>query len=209
MRLIRNAFAVIAQHKKAVIALNAASDGALVIGMFVTAIFPELQENAMQRVDAQLDQSGLGQAIVAAYYGNVNPPLAAGLTFLVNLVLGSFLTTTAPSLVVPFFGIAFSLYRAVEWGVLFAPIGPDAASLIPHYLTVLIEGQAYVIAAFATWVHGRLFLQPRRFGLASRGAGYRAGLLATARLYPLIIIVLLVGAIYEAVEVIYVMPLFE
>jgi hypothetical protein len=49
---------------------------------------------------------------------------------------------------------------------------------------------------------------PGCYGPASRRAGYKAGVSSTARLYVLVTLALLVGAIYEAIEVIYLMPRF-
>jgi hypothetical protein len=142
-------------------------------------------------------------------YASGNVVLAAALTFLVNLLVAAVLTTTVPSLVVPFAGAAVTLYRAAQWGVLFAPIGPDALAVVPHLLTLVVEGQAYVVATFAAWVHARKFLLHRRSGFATRWAGYRAGLRDTLRLYPLVVLLLAVGAIYEAVELIVVVPLLS
>lgn len=87
--------------------------------------------------------------------------LAAGLTFLVNLLIGAFVTLTLPSLLIPFLGILMAFYRAVEWGFLFAPVDGSVGSILsPNGLTLVIEGQAYVLAAFAIYVHGKMFLQP-------------------------------------------------
>ncbi|WP_284232440.1 hypothetical protein [Arenivirga flava] len=71
-------------------------------------------------------------------------------------------------------------------------------------MTLLIEGAAYVLVAFAAWVQGRMFLQPRRYGLTSRRAGYVGGVKSTLKLYLPIIALLVIGAIYEAVSVIFV-----
>jgi hypothetical protein len=48
----------------------------------------------------------------------------------------------------------------------------------------------------------------RSFGLLTRREGYRSGLKDTLRLCPLVIALLVVAAIYEAVEIIYIVPLF-
>ncbi len=208
MKLVRNALAVINEHKRAFIAINVVFYGLFVITMGVAAVFPHLQESMHQKAIEEVDGAGIAGVVDSAYVdGNV--PAAAALTFLVNLLIGVFLTITAPSFVIPFFGIAFAIYRVVQWGMLFSPVGFEVGVLIPHMLTLIVEGQAYVVAALAVWVHGRMFLQPRRSGLPSRWAGYKAGVVATVRLYPLIIVLLVIGAIYEAIEVIYFIPLLD
>lgn len=207
MHPIRDAFAVIKPHGRAFLVLNVTFYGVFVAAMVFAALFPEYQESAIEGVNRELSQPGLGTA-VSAGYDSGNVLWAAGITILVNLFVGALLTTTVPSFIIPFFGLAFTVYRAVQWGILFSPIGPQAGAFIPHVVTLIIEGQAFVIAALGVWVHGRMFLWPGHFGLPSRWAGYKAGLKATARLYPLILLILVVAAIYEAIEIIYLVPHF-
>ena len=205
MKIFRDSIGIIQQHKRAFLMLNIAFFGLLVVVMVATVMYPGLNESSRVRNDPQLDIFPMKQAVDA--YANGNVLAAASLTFLINLVVGSLLCITVPSFVIPFFGVLFTTYRFLEWGFLFAPLGRDSVAFIPHYVTLLVEGEAYVLAALATWVHARMFLQPQRYGLPSRWAGYKEGLLTTVRLYPLIALVLLVVAIYEAIEVIYLLPL--
>ncbi|GAB7045865.1 hypothetical protein [Catenuloplanes indicus] len=93
--------------------------------------------------------------------------------------------------------------RGFSWGVLFTPVGQPDSSYLFHYGTLFIEGAAYVLVGFAAWVHARRFLQPRRFGLPHRRAGYVNGLAATAKLYVWVIVLLVIGALYEAYTVIH------
>lgn len=133
--------------------LNAVFYGLIVVSMSVTALVPELQEDAIASVDRDLSQEGLAAALVGAdEQGNVLT--SAGLTLLINVLLGVVITMVAPSLLVPFLGLAMGVYRTITWGFLFSPIAPEAqVAFIPHSLTVLIEGQAYIVVMLAIWVH--------------------------------------------------------
>ncbi|GEM_PF-2880586 len=51
--------------------------------------------------------------LVEAYMSG-NFPLAAILTFLINLTLGSFVYITLPSLTIPFGGVIIGLVRAIS-----------------------------------------------------------------------------------------------
>ncbi|MGY2399415.1 hypothetical protein [Pseudomonas sp. SDO5271_S396] len=204
MPFLRSAFALIHQHRRAFIALNLAFYGLFALLMLVTAFTPELQGVFKPNIDKAFAEPGLFKMAGDAY-ASKNVPLAIAITFLVNLGVAVGMTTL-PSLVLPFAGIAVTLHRGFLWGVMFSPVGADRATLIPHSLTLLIEGQAYVLAAFAVYVQGRMWLWPARYGLVSRWSGYRAGLHATGRLYVLVMLALLIGAVYEALEVIYLMP---
>lgn len=208
MNLIRNAFAVIKEHRRTFLIFNVVFYGLFVLAMIVSAIIPSLQASAVAGVQGDLDQPGLGSAVSAGYESG-NILWAAGITLFVNFFIGALLTTTIPSLITPFFGVAFTIYRVVQWGILFAPLDGNLGVFLPHLLTLIIEGQAYLIAAFAVWIHGRKVLQPGRFGLPTRLAGYKSGFIDTLRLYPLVIILLIVGAVYEAIEIIHIVPLFS
>jgi hypothetical protein len=71
---------------------------------------------------------------------------------------------------------------AVLWGLILAPTtGELVLVMIPHSVTLLLEGQAYVLAIFAAYVHGLPFLRPRTVGLSSHREGYAAGPMTVAR----------------------------
>jgi len=115
---------------------------------------------------------------------------------------------TLPSLVLPFSGLLTGGFRAVLWGLLFSPSSPEmSVAMIPHSLTLILEGQAYILAMLAAYVQGKAFLWPATVDAAGYGGGYWAGVKRSLRLYLLVAIVLAVSAVYEVVEVIYIIPL--
>jgi hypothetical protein len=146
--------------------------------------------------------SGPLSAVGSAYI-NAEVLSAIGLTFLVNLVLASFLQITLPSAIVPFSGFVIGIVRAVTWGLLLSPAHPDLRLvMIPHSLVLILEGQAYILALLAAYVHGRAWLWPKAVSLEKHGRGYVEGLKRTGKLYLLVILTLAVAAIYEVVEVV-------
>jgi len=95
------------------------------------------------------------------------------------------------------------LYRAILWGLIFSPGHPDIQRImIPHSITLVLEGQAYILAMFGAFLQGTAFLFPKTVGLEHRGQGYREGLKRTGKIYILIVLTLLVAAIYEVIEVV-------
>lgn len=126
------------------------------------------------------------------------------MTFAINLILGSIVYITLPSLVVPFAGIPVGFLRAVGLGLILAPTSPELAqAMIPHSLTLVLEGQGYILAMFAAYLHWKGVLWPRRIGETRRSRAYMAGLRNTARIYVLVVLVLAISAVYEAFEVIH------
>jgi hypothetical protein len=184
------------------VAINVAYYGLVAASMmYVAVIDPSLQEQLMAGVQAALTEGGL-KTVGDVYLGG-NVLAAAAVTFVVNFFAGSLLYITLPSLVVPFVGLPLGAYRALLWGLLLAPTTTELALvMIPHSLTLVLEGQAYVLAMFAAYLQGTAFLRPRTMGLGSHREGYVAGLRMTARVYVLVWIVLAAAALYEAVEVI-------
>lgn len=200
---VARAWALVREHRRALAALNLAYFGAVLAGMVVAALFPNIQTELLRSSRESVTSGPL--AIAGDAYQSGNVPLAIGVTFGVNLLVGSLAFVTLPSMVVPFLGIGCGAYRAVLWGLLFSPGHPDmGAAMIPHFLTLVVEGEAYVLAMLAVWLHGRAFLFPASVGVEGRRRGYLAGLRQTATIYVLVALVLLGAAIYEAIEVIYI-----
>jgi hypothetical protein len=81
--------------------------------------------------------------------------------------------------------------------------------MIPHSLTLIIEGQAYILTMLAAYIQGRAFLWPNRIGLERRGQGYLEGLKRTGKLYVLVFLTLLIAAIYEVIEVVIMIKLVQ
>ncbi|PJJ73658.1 hypothetical protein CLV46_3253 [Diaminobutyricimonas aerilata] len=200
-RVVRDVVALIRSHRRAFVALNLGYLGMFGLGILATALVPELRPGGLGAV-GDPGAGGLG-GLIADSYRSGNVALAAVVTLGVNLLSASLLQTTLPTLIVPFLGVVSTLVRGLSWGVLFTPVGAHDALFLVHWVTLAIEGAAYVVVGFAAWVHGRFLLQPQRHGFATRRAGYVGGLLATAKLYALVVALLIIGALYEAITVIF------
>lgn len=204
MSLIKDIRTTFREHRTAFIVLNVAFYGILVLGMIVTMIFPQLKTYAsayydLHNIEAPILTLGL------AGYANGEPVIAAAVTLLVNLSVAVGLTIL-PSLLIPFIGIIAVFYRVVLWGAMFAPFGFERLIFVPHMPTVIAEGFAYVIAAFAVYVHGIMVAYPQHYGFTNRADAYKAGLIKIAQLMVLVVGILILAAIYEALEVIYWVP---
>lgn len=196
------------------IALHVAQYGLIAGGMILATLYPHLHTSVLKNADDELKRYSLGHYITAAYtQGRLTE--AALVTFVVNLVLGAGFTITTPSLVVPFAGVALAAYRAVLWGLLFPPKQPTSS--IPHYITLVIEGEAYILAAVAGCKQSRELLKRLRVSFASeskveekRGtrmssiwSAYTKSIQSALTLYPSITLILAIAAVWEAYEVIH------
>ena len=199
---MESALKLLQHHRRAYLLLNGAFYGLVLLGTLYSFANPEAQKTLTRVILESFGAPPLSVAKEAYLSGNV--PVAALVTFLVNTLLGSFLTITVPSLLIPFAGIVVGLYRAAIWGVALAPTTPELArAMIPHSLTLLLEGQGYVLAMFAVhvlWVSAFGGLHRRPSGFRT---GYLTGLRGTLVTYRLVVLLLAVAALYEAFEVIY------
>ena len=201
MNILKQSWSLVRQNWKAYLVINLAYYGTVIAGMVFTAFNPGVQAALLDLVGSAFDQGLLGE--VADAYSGGELLRAIALTFVVNFLIGSLASITLPSLVIPFSGFLLGAYRAILWGLLLSPTDSRLAlAMIPHSLTLLLEGQAYILALLAAYVQGRSFLWPATAGAASHRAGFRAGVRQTVWLYALVILFLAVAAVYEAIEVI-------
>jgi hypothetical protein len=206
--LLKSAWGLVQENQQAYILLNIIYYGLVVIGMIYVAFDQELQKELMNLVGADFMTGPL--FFVGQAYVNAQVLTAILATFFVNLFIGSFGTITLPSLVIPFSGFLIGIYRAVLWGILLSPANPDMRLImIPHSLTLIIEGQAYILALLAVYLQGRAFLLPQSVGLESRVQGYLEGLKRTGKIYLLVVLTLAIAAIYEVIEVVIIVKYFQ
>ncbi len=209
MRQFKAAIGLVRASRRAYLACNLVYYGLVVGAMGAATLDRGLQQAVVDAVQRSLDAGGL--APIARVYASGNIPLAAGMTFAVNLLVGSFGSITLPSLIVPFGGLLVAMFRAVMWGLIFAPptLQVTAGELVAGVLVALVvalEGQAYVLTMLAAYRHGRAWLWPASSGAADRRSGYREGLRQAASLYLLVIIVLAIAGLVEAGAAIGLMP---
>jgi hypothetical protein len=206
--LLKSAWGLVQENRRAYILLNIIYYGLVIIGMVYVAFNQKLQQDLMSLIGAQFMTGPL--SIVGQAYVNAEVLTAIAATFLVNLFIGSFGTITLPSLIVPFSGFLIGIYRAILWGLLLSPANPDMRLImIPHSLTLISEGQAYILALLAAYIQGRAFLWPKSVGVETHTKGYLEGLKRTGRIYLLIVLTLAIAAIYEVIEVVIMVKYFQ
>ena len=195
--LLRRPFRIIREHRRAYLVLNAAAYGLGLVGFALGLAFPELTR---ARETALVDD---GTADLVT--GLVTQPWLFALTILgVNVGRLGLLRIVLPSLVVPFLGLALFAYWAVETGITLVPATKQGwVAMIPHSLTVVIEFQAYILLLLGVYLLGRHWLFPRTVGAANRRQGYVQGLRRLGLLAMPAFALLVVGAIWEAMSLRY------
>ena len=179
--------------------------GGLIVAAALVYLVPPVQDFLLAAI-VQAVESGRGPlGIAGTAYRSGSIPWAAAVTLAVNFFIGSLAYITLPSLVIPGIGVLGTVFRGLMIGVLLAPsMLALSTTMLPHSLTVLVEMEAYVLAAFfAVLIPIYIFRKAegptwwRRYGRA---------LLLNLEANAIIFIILAVVALYEATEVILQMP---
>jgi hypothetical protein len=206
--LLKSAWGLVQENKRAYTVISILYYGLVIICMIYVAFDQELQQSLMNEIGATFMTGPL--AFVGQAYVNAQVLTAILATFFVNLLIGSLGSITLPSLIIPFSGLLVGVYRAILWGLLLSPANPDLRLvMIPHSITLIIEGQAYILTMLAAYIQGRAFLWPKIVGFESRAKGYLEGLKQTGKLYLLIILTLAIAAIYEVIEAVIMVKFFS
>lgn len=197
MRILRRPLQIIRADLRTYIALNVVTYGILLLGFAAGLIFPALTAG---RVNA-LETDGTAELVRSLLS---TPWLFAATILGVNVVSVGLLRILLPSLVLPFAGLAlFWVWTAIT-GVTLVPVSDVAwVAMIPHSLTVLIEFQAYIVLAFGAYLLGRAWLRPKTVDAVNRRQAYVRGLQRIGWLAIPAMILLVVGAVYEAFSLAY------
>jgi hypothetical protein len=192
------------------ILINAFYFGLVGVGMAYAAWDRETHDEVISSLKEQAPKSLPG---VFRAYREGNVVAAIALTFAINLFAGSALFITLPSMIVPFSGLLLGAVRAVTWGLIFSPVSEVTGSGLTQGLLIglllLLEGEGYVLAMLAAYVHGRSFLFRGTAGAATRWQGYKTGLAHSAQLYVFVAGTLAIAAVYEAVLAILILPVLK
>lgn len=195
----------IGKYKYLFLTLHLIYFGLVLLFALVAYLLPELQAALLAGIKSQVTDGSGPLAVAGRAYMSKNILRAAVTTFAINFPLGSLAAITVPSVIVPGAGVLVAIFRAAMWGLLLSPSFVDMSGpMLLHSITLLLEGEAYILAAFfALLILVYLFRRaegptlPRRYGRA---------LLLNIRGNLWVAIILAVAAIYEAIEVILSMP---
>jgi hypothetical protein len=191
----------IARRPRLFIAVHVVAFGIMIICMAAAQVLPDVHLMLVSSV-AQSLTSGKGP-LGWVYHALLSRsiPLTAFAIFTVNFFLGSVAVITLPSMIVPAVGSLVMLIRPALVGMILAPGDTSLArAMLPHSWTCLIELEAYIVAVFFALL---MLIYP--FTAAEGPTAlkrYGRALLLNVQAQLLVLAVLIVAAVYEAIEVI-------
>ncbi len=192
MPLFRRPLEIIRADLRPLLVLNAVAFGPFLVGCVLGLVFPDL----VQAQQADFDASGQTDLVLQVFQ---NPWLFALVILAVNTLTVGAAIIVLPSMAVPFLGIPLFAYKALTIGISIVPTTPTLwVAFIPHSLTLVIEFEAYVLLMLGAWILGRSWLRPAATGATTRRQGYLRGLQRLGWLGLAALVLLVVGAAWEA-----------
>ncbi|ANY09230.1 hypothetical protein [Pseudonocardia sp. HH130630-07] len=198
MKLLRTTADILRSDRRALTLLLVLIFGALLLGMGTGMLFPGLELPT-------LVAGGVSDDLVNTMI--TNPWFFGTTILLINVFVAAVGGIVLPSLVVPFLGIPVIALYMFNVGVSIAPTDPTTATvLIPHSVTLVIELTGYAVVMFGVLQLGRGWIRPAYLGVDTRRRAYVVGLRRLACLALPAIVILVIGAYYEAFSVVYLLP---
>ncbi|HKI18424.1 MAG TPA: hypothetical protein VKA15_11110 [Isosphaeraceae bacterium] len=175
--------------------------GLVIAGSLLIYEMADAQHVLLGKVREALGTKSNPLGVAAQAYLSRSIPRAAVVTFLINFLIGALAYITLPSILLPGIGVFLAAIRAILWGLILAPVMQSLAhAMLPHSLTMLLEGEGYILAT----LFGLLI--PIHIVQSSLGGNpltrFGRVLLLNFKASFWIALVLAVAAIYEATEVI-------
>jgi len=204
MKLLSDIKEIIVNDKKLLLLTNAYYFGLVIAGAIIALIFPQAQLYMLDMAQTGFSSGPLSGVSTAYASGNVL--YAAGVTFITNLFLGTIVEITLPSLIIPIWAPFMGLIRALMWGIMLIIPVPGVlpwTSVVPHYLTILLEGEAYVVAIFACLRQVKVLLKLGAIPKGQRIGAYLKTIVDNVKLLAPVALILAIAALYEAWEVIF------
>lgn len=195
--LFKRAWDILAENRGVYLVFNALYYGLLLLCMVYVNFDPTLHESTVNTFKGAF----MTGPLVMETSTGIELLKAVGRTFITSVLGSSYTEITLPSFIVPFAGIAIALYRGAMLGMFFSPVdGTIARVFLPHLPTLLLEGQAAVLAMLGAYIHGRAFLWPKTIGQTGRWKAYIEGVRQSGTLYLPIMAVLFISALYGIIE---------
>lgn len=200
MSLLRRPVQILRENLRVYLLANLLFYGLVLGGFALGLAVPELAAGRAEGLETDGTADLVGRLLSNVW-------LFAAVILGVNTITVGLASIVLPSLVIPFLGIAVFAYRAVVIGVTLAPTDQSTwIVLIPHSLTLVIEFQAYILLALGAYLLGRAWISPAFVEETSRVRAYGKGLRLLGVLALSALALLVVGALYEAFTLRYLVP---
>lgn len=195
---LSDAVGIMKKDWKLLAGLNALYLCVIVIGATIALISPSLHLSMIQYIGAETIGGPLSTAPPA---DAVEALMAAGYSLASSLFLNTLAMITVPSVVLPLWAPIIGASRFFIWGV--AYVSPlegvlTFGDILPQYVAMLLEGEAYIIAIFACVRQLSVALANMFIGLGPMLRKYGDSVVENLKLLLVVVLLLAAAALYQA-----------
>ncbi len=194
----KDAITIVKKDWKLLAGLNALYFCVLIIGATIALMSPGLHHSMIQLIGAE---TIAGPSSPPHPVNATDALIAAGKYFISSFFVNTLGMITLPSIVLPIWAPIIGFARFFIWGVTYvSPLDGvlTLGNLIPQYVAMLLEGEAYIVAIFACVRQLAIALASTERGLRAVLKEYIKAVFDTVKLLLIVIILLAIAALYQA-----------
>jgi hypothetical protein len=195
---LSDAVGIMKKDWKLLAGLNALYFCVVVIGAVMALISPGLHLSMIQYIGAET----IGGPLSTAPPADTREALMdAGYSLASSLFVNTLAMITAPSVILPLWAPIIGASRFFIWGV--AYVSPlegvlTLGDILPQYVAMLLEGEAYVIAIFACVRQMAVALTNMNIGFRPMLRKYGDSVVENLKLLLVVVLLLAAAALYQA-----------
>ncbi len=186
---------------KLFLACNVFLFGLFILGILVGQVFPDIHDMSVDFIEQATTTGPISTASQTLESGDIllGTWQIFSHNYFVTIVLASLPSLVFPPWILVVFGAQFFVF-----GIIFSvpSVITDPTVLIPLLGTLILEGEAYVIAIFATMRLVEAVIWPSRFNESSRLKAYVRAVIDNGKLLLVVGVWLAVAALFEAASLV-------
>ena len=194
---LSDAIGIMRKDWKLLAGLNALYFCVLIIGATLAFISPGLHLSMIQFIGTET----IGGQLNPAQMGFVESLQAACTDFASSFFLNTLLMITIPSAILPIWAPIIGFARFFIWGITYvSPLEGvlTMQNLLPQYVAMLLEGEAYIIAIFACVRQMVTAIGYMDTGITWMLKEYANAVLENLKLISVVFILLAIASLYQA-----------
>ncbi len=201
MSIIEDISGIFKKDWKLFLASNVFLFGLFILGILVGQVFPDVHNMSVDFIQQATTTGPISTASQTLEAGNIllGTWQIFSHNYFVTIVLAALPSLIFPPWILVVFGAQFFVF-----GIIFSvpSMITEPTILIPLLGTLLLEGEAYVIAIFATMRLVEAVIWPSSFKETSRLKAYMRAVIDNAKLLLVVGVVLAVAALFEAASLV-------
>lgn len=194
---LSDAIGIMRKDWKLLAGLNALYFCVLIIGATLALISPGLHQSMIQFIGTET----IGGQLNPARMGFVESLQAACTDFASSFFLNTLMMITIPSAILPIWAPIIGFARFFIWGITYvSPLEGvlTMQNLLPQYVAMLLEGEAYIIAIFACVRQMITGIGHMDTGIRWMLKEYADAVVENLKLISVVFILLAIASLYQA-----------